>query len=54
MDPGLFLVAPNPLYPLFLLLLAGLGCLGFPKPVLLQANGLWWSMEASGIQLCQP
>lgn len=54
MEPRLFLVAPNPMYPPFLLLLTGFGCLGFPKPLLLQANRLWWSMEASGIQFCQP
>lgn len=54
MEPRLFPVAPNALYQLFLLLLTGFGFLGFPEPLLLQANGLWWSMEASGIQLCQP
>lgn len=54
MKPRLFLVALNPVYPPFLLLLTGFGCLGFLKPLPLQANGLWWSMEPSGIQLCQP
>lgn len=46
MEPRLFPVSLNPLYQLFLLLLTGFGCLGFPKPLLLQANRLWWSMEA--------